>query len=204
MRRSSRLAGAALLLIAGLAAACTDGGTAPQGGDGPWALNGLAPAPIGAPVQNSIDAPPSKGAAKILGVAALSGTDVVLSVRDGTCQVALLPDSLTEPTTTAPTSLGSPRPAGRTGSSDSHQKFPGNVLEGKYTLASSQMQPFTFATVGCSEKAMTVKIEGAGESSQMKNKSGDSLRFWQEGQSVVLAVGLPEAIHRPGSEHRTS
>ncbi|RKT18984.1 hypothetical protein BX285_3424 [Streptomyces sp. 1114.5] len=115
MRRSNRLVGTALLPTAGLATARTGGGTAPQGGDGPWALNGLVATSASEPIQRSIDARPSKGAAKVLGIAGISGTDVILSVRDGACQVALLPDSLTEPTTTAPTSLGSPRPTGRTG-----------------------------------------------------------------------------------------
>ncbi|MFJ7913187.1 hypothetical protein [Kitasatospora sp. NPDC096204] len=203
MRRSSWLAGTILLLTAGLATACTNGDTPPQGGDGPWALDGLAATSVDGPIQRSIDAPPSKGVAKILGVAGISGTNVILSVRDGACQVALLPAVLTESTTTAPTSLGSPRPAGRTGSSDSRQEFPGTILEGKYTLASARLDPFKFATVGCSEKAMTVRIEGVGEAS-MQKKSGDSLQLWKESQDAVLAVGFPEAIHGPVLEHSTS
>ncbi|MFF2078379.1 hypothetical protein ACFVXG_26935 [Kitasatospora sp. NPDC058162] len=195
MRRSSRLAGAALLLTVGLATACTGGGgTGPQGGDGPWALNGLAATSASVPVQRTIDLLPAEGTAKILGVAEISGTDVILSVRGGVCQVTLLPDSLTEPTTTAPASVGAPRPAGHVGASDAHQDFPGTVLDGKYTVGSAQLQPFQFATVGCSEKAMAVRIEGIGESSPAK-KSGDSLLIWRQGQDAVIAVGLHEAIH---------
>ncbi|MFI8462132.1 hypothetical protein ACIGG8_42890, partial [Kitasatospora sp. NPDC085464] len=70
--------------------------------------------------------PPSKGAAKILGIARIADTDVILSVKDGACQAALLPASLAEPTTTAPTSVGSPRPAGHT-FSDAHEEFPGTI-----------------------------------------------------------------------------
>ncbi|MFI5645474.1 hypothetical protein [Kitasatospora sp. NPDC051705] len=161
-------------------------------------LDGLAATQAGVPIQRSIDLLPSEGAAKILGVAEISGTDVVLWVRGGVCQVALLPDSLTEPTATAPTAVGAPRPAGHAGSSDAHQEFPGTVLDGKYTAASAQLQPFRFATVGCSEKAMSVKIEGVGNSLPAK-KSGDSLQLWREGQNAVLAVGLPEAIHGPAN-----
>ncbi|MFJ3787096.1 hypothetical protein [Kitasatospora sp. NPDC090091] len=202
MRRSSRLAGTALLLTAGLATACTSGGTKPQGRDEPWALNGLAATSASVPIQRSIDLMPTEGAAKILGVAEISGTDVVLWVRGGACNVALLPDSLTAPTATAPTSVGSPRPTGH-GSSDAHQEFPGTILDGKYTTASARMDPFQFATVGCSEKAMTVKIEGIGESAPVK-KAGDSLQLWREGSNAVIAVGLPEAIRGPGPGHGSS
>ncbi|MFJ9461601.1 hypothetical protein ACIRST_41840 [Kitasatospora sp. NPDC101447] len=154
------------------------------------------------PIQRSIDAPPSKGAAKILGIAGIADTDVILSVKDGACQAALLPASLAEPTTTAPTSVGSPRPAGHA-FSDAHKEFPGTILDGKYTVASAQLQPYQFATVGCSEKAMAVKIEGVGESLPMK-KSGDSLQLWREGQNAVIVVGLPEAIHGPAPKQSAS
>ncbi|MEU9045232.1 MULTISPECIES: hypothetical protein [unclassified Kitasatospora] len=156
--------------------------------------------PVGASIQGSIDAPPFKGVAKILGVAGISGTDVVLSVRDGVCQVALLPGSLAEPTTAAQTVLGSSRPAGDTGSSDAHQQFPGTVLDGKYTVATARMEPFTFATVGCSEKAMAVRMEGVGDSAALQKKAGDSLQLWREAQGAVIAVGLPEAIHRSAAD----
>ncbi|MFD5466070.1 hypothetical protein ACFWIQ_25025 [Kitasatospora sp. NPDC127059] len=120
---------------------------------------------------------------------------VVLAVRNGSCQVALLPDGLAEPTATAPDSVGSSRPA--PGSfADTHVDFPGKVLAGTYTVASAQLSPFTFTTLGCGEKAMTVKVEGIGGSAQVHRRSGDSLRSWKDGADVVLAVGTPEAIHR--------
>ncbi|MFF7993408.1 hypothetical protein ACFZDG_26880 [Kitasatospora xanthocidica] len=202
MRRSRRLASTVLLLTAGIATACTSEGTQPHGGDGPWTLNGLVATAAGATIQRSIDAPPSKGTAKILGIAGVADTDVILSVKDGVCQVTPLPASLTEPTGTAPTSVGAPRPAGHA-SSDAHQEFPGTILDGKYTAASAQLQPFQFATVGCSEKAMAVQIEGIGGALPMK-KSGDSLQVWREGQNAVIAVGLPEAIHGQAPKQSTS
>ncbi|MBD0693020.1 hypothetical protein BG452_40040 [Streptomyces sp. CBMA123] len=196
MRRSSRFLGAvSLVATAVLAAACTDDGTAPQQGSGPWFLDATAAAPADAVVQRSIDAPPAKGTAKILGIADVSGTSVVLSVRNGTCQVALLPDGLTEPTSTAPDSVGSPRPSASS-FADTHGDFPGNVLAGTYTQASAQLIPFKFMTLGCGEKAMTVKMEGIGSSAQVQKKTGDSLRSWKNGTDVVLAVGTPEAIHQ--------
>ncbi|WP_459651169.1 hypothetical protein [Kitasatospora sp. Ki12] len=165
-------------------------------------LNGLVATSAGAPIQRSIDAPPSQGTAKILGIAGIADTDVILSVKDGVCQVALLPAALTEPTTTAPASVGSPRPAGHN-SSDAHEEFPGTVLDGKYTAASARLEPFQFATVGCSEEAMAVTVEGIGESLPVK-KAGDSLRLWREGQNAVIAVGLPEAVRGPAPKQSTS
>ncbi|MFB7616494.1 hypothetical protein [Kitasatospora sp. NPDC056181] len=198
MRRSSRFVGAVVLLAsAALAAACTSSGKAPQAEDAPWALDGLAATSAGLPIQGSVDAPPAKGVAKILGVAEVAGTNVVLAVRNGNCQVSLLPDRLTEPTTTAPASVGSQRPAVGSVFSDSHQEFPGNVLAGKYTQASAQISPFKFTAVGCSEKAMVARVEGVGESVEIRNKAGDSLRSWREGQDAVLTVGAPEAVSRP-------
>ncbi|WP_406192367.1 hypothetical protein OH807_00800 [Kitasatospora sp. NBC_01560] len=165
-------------------------------------MDGLVATSVDAPIQRSIDAPPSTGVAKILGTAGIAGTDVILSLRDGTCQVALLPTSLSEPTAAAPASVGSPRPAGHA-FSDTHQEFPGKILDGKYTAASTRLDPFQFATVGCSEKAMAVKIEGTGGSVPVK-KSGDSLHLWREGQGTVFIVGLPEAIHWPAPEQSSS
>ncbi|MFI9323250.1 hypothetical protein ACIGXI_26205 [Kitasatospora aureofaciens] len=187
-----------LVATAVLTAACTDHGTTPQQQSGPWLLDATAAAPVDSVVQRSIDAPPAKGTAKILGIADVSGTSVVLAVRNGTCQVALLPDGLTEPTTTAPDSFGSERPTASS-SADTHLVFPGNVLAGIYTQASAQLVPFKFMTLGCGEKAMTVKIEGIGSSAQVKKKTGDSLRSWKNGPDVLLAVGTPEAIQAPTS-----
>ncbi|MFE5586915.1 hypothetical protein [Kitasatospora sp. NPDC056531] len=196
MRQSSRLLGTvSLVATAVLAAACTDDGTAPQQESGSWFLDATAAAPADAVIQHSIDAPPAKGTAKILGIADVSGTSVVLSVRNGTCQVALLPDGLTEPTATAPDSVGSPRPTASS-FADTHVDFPGNVLAGTYTQASAQLSPFKFMTLGCGEKAMTVKMEGIGSSAQVHKKTGDSLRSWKNGPDVVLAVGTPEAIRQ--------
>ncbi|MFB8236855.1 hypothetical protein ACFC58_09910 [Kitasatospora purpeofusca] len=121
---------------------------------------------------------------------------MVLTVRNDTCQVAFLTAPLTEAAATAPTSVGARRPTGSV-YSDSHQGFPGNVLTGKYTLASAQFPPFEFVTVGCSEKAMTVRVEGAGTSAEARNKAGDSLKTWRDGQDIVVTVGRPEAIRRP-------
>ncbi|MFJ2191850.1 hypothetical protein ACIOJE_28595 [Kitasatospora sp. NPDC087861] len=124
-------------------------------------MDGLAATSAAPAVQRSIDALPARGTAKILGIAEVSGIDVVLAIRNGTCQVSLLPDGLAEPTSTAPDSLGSQRPTVGGGFSDAHRDFPGSVLAGTYTQASAEMTPFTFVTVGCSEKAMAVRIEGA-------------------------------------------
>ncbi|MFF9646241.1 hypothetical protein [Kitasatospora aureofaciens] len=195
MRRSSRFLGAvSLVATAVLTAACTDDGTPPQQQSGPWFLDATAAAPVDSVVQRSIDAPPAKGTAKILGIADVSGTSVVLSVRNGTCEVALLTDGLTEPTATAPDSVGSPRPTAS--SADTHVDFPGNILAGTYTQASAQLVPFKFMTVGCGEKAMTVKVEGIGSSTQVEKKTGDSLRSWKNGTDVVLTVGTPEAVRQ--------
>ncbi|MEU4115447.1 hypothetical protein AB0F71_13235 [Kitasatospora sp. NPDC028055] len=198
MRRSSRFLGAAsLVATAVLAAACTDDGTAPapQQESGPWFLEATAAAPADAVVQRSIDAPPAKGTAKILGIADVSGTSVVLAVRNGTCQVAVLPDGLTDPTATAPDSVGAPRPTASS-FADTHVDFPGNVLAGTYTQASAQLSPFKFTALGCGEKAMAVRLEGAGKSAEARKKAGDSLRLWKNGADLVLAVGTPEAVHQ--------
>ncbi|MFD9067919.1 hypothetical protein ACFVZ3_41140 [Kitasatospora purpeofusca] len=195
-RRPLRLAGAAVLLTAAaLATACTgDGATPPEAG-APWALDGLAAAPAASAVQASLDAPPAKGTAKILGIAEVEGTDVVLAVKNDICQVAFLTASPTGAAATAATSVGAQRPTGSV-YSDSHQGFPGNVLTGKHTQASAQFPPFRFVAVGCSEKAMAVRVEGAGASADVRNTAGDSLRIWRDGQDLVMAVGNPEAIRR--------
>lgn len=197
MRRPFRFGGAAVLLAAAvLATACTgDGATSPRE-DASWALEGLAAVPAGQPLQGSVDAPPAKGTAKILGIAEVEGTDVVLAVRNDICEVSFLTARPTGETPTARGSVGSQRPSGSV-HSDTHQEFPGNVLAGEYTQASTQIPPFTFVAVGCSEKAMAVRIEGAGASVEAGSRAGDSLRVWRDGQDMVLTVGNPEAIHRP-------
>ncbi|MCX4758926.1 hypothetical protein [Kitasatospora purpeofusca] len=196
MGRPLRLAGAAVLLAAAaLVTACTGDGTTPSEAGAPWALDGLAAAPVAPSVQASVDAPPAKGTAKILGIAEVEGTDVVLAVRNDICEVAFLAAPLTGAAATAPISVGAQRPTGSV-YSDSHQGFPGNVLTGKYTQASAQFPPLRFVAVGCSEKAMAVRVEGAGASGEARKKAGDSLRTWRDGQDLVMTVGNPEAIHR--------
>ncbi|MEK2490902.1 hypothetical protein WN990_15205 [Kitasatospora purpeofusca] len=193
-RRPLRLAGAAVLLVAAaLATACTGDGTTPSAADAPWALDGLAAAPADPAVRASVDAPPTEGTAKILGIAEVEGTDVVLAVRNDTCQVAFLTAPLTEAAAIA--SVGAQRPTGSV-YSDTHQGFPGSVLTGKYTQATAQFPPFAFVAVGCSERAMAVRIEGAGTSAEARNKAGDSLRTWRDGQDIVMTVGNPGAIRR--------
>ncbi|MFD9591976.1 hypothetical protein ACFWA9_04355 [Kitasatospora sp. NPDC059973] len=194
-----------VLATAALATACTSSGTAPRAENAPWTLDGLAATPVDLPIQGSVDAPPAKGVAKILGIAEIAGTDVVLAVRNGTCQVSLLPDQLTEPASTAPATIGSQRPAAVAGAfSDAHQEFPGSVLAGKYTQASGQISPFKFTTVGCSEKAMVARIEGVDGTVEIRKKAGDSLKSWREGQDAVLAVGASEAIRQPAPASDTS
>ncbi|MET8704648.1 hypothetical protein ABZW10_38190 [Kitasatospora sp. NPDC004723] len=197
MRRPFRFAGATVLLAAAvLATACTGDGKTSAGGDTSWALEGLAAVPAGLPLQGSVDAPPAKGTAKILGIAKVEEVDVVLAVRNDTCEVSFLTVPPTEATPTVRGSVGSQRPFGSV-YSDVHQGFPGNVLAGKYTQASAQIPSFTFVAVGCSEKAMAVRIEGAGASVEDGSRAGDSLRAWRDGQDMVLTVGNPGAIHRP-------
>ncbi|MFE6869645.1 hypothetical protein ACFVFS_24215 [Kitasatospora sp. NPDC057692] len=197
MRRPLRFAGATVLLaVAVLAAACTGDGKTSPGGDASWALEGLAAVPAGVPLQGTVDAPPAKGTAKILGIAKVQEADVVLAVRNDTCEVSFLTAPPTETTPTLRGSVGSQRPSGSV-QSDVHQGFPGNVLAGKYTQASAQILPFTFVAVGCSEKAMAVRIEGAGASVEDGSRAGDSLRAWRDGQDMVLTVGNPGAIHQP-------
>ncbi|MFF3113560.1 hypothetical protein ACFVSN_30745 [Kitasatospora sp. NPDC057904] len=157
-------------------------------------MDATAAAPADPAVQRSIDAPPAKGKAKILGIADVAGTSVILAIRNDTCQVAFLPDGATVPTTAALASIGSQRPAAGS-SADIHVEFLGSVLVGKYTQATGQMVPFKFTTIGCGEKSMAVKIEGAGDSASVQKKSGDSLRFWRTGSDVMLAAGALEAIH---------
>ncbi|MFF1796243.1 hypothetical protein ACFVXQ_18820 [Kitasatospora sp. NPDC058263] len=194
-----------VLATAALATACTSGGTTPQAENEPWTLDGLAAAPVDLPIQGSVDAPPAKGVAKILGVAEIAGTDVVLAVRNDTCQVSLLPDRLTEPTSTTPATVGAQRPAVTGGAfSNGHQEFPGSVLLGKYTQASGRISPFKFTTLGCSEKAMVARIEGVGGTVEIGKKAGDSLKFWREGQGAVLAVGDSEAIRQSAPASDTS
>ncbi|WP_406114938.1 hypothetical protein [Kitasatospora purpeofusca] len=196
MGRPLRLAGAAVLLTAAaLATACTGDGATPSEAGAPWALDGLAAAPADPFVQASVDAPPAKGTAKILGIAEVEGIDVVLAVRNYICEVAFLTVPLTQAAATAAASVGAERPTGSV-YSDSHQGFPGNVLTGKHTQASAQFPPLRFAAVGCSEKAMAVRVEGAGASAGTRNKAGDSLRIWRDGQDLVMTVGNPEAIRR--------
>ncbi|MEV6979180.1 hypothetical protein [Kitasatospora sp. NPDC093806] len=123
---------------------------------------------------------------------------MILAVRNDTCQVSFLAARPTDATTTAPTSVGSQRPSAGV-SSDSHQGFPGDVLTGKHTQASAQIPLLGFVTVGCSEKAMAVRVEGAAVSAGVRNKAGDSLKSWRDGQDIVVTVGDPEAIRRPDS-----
>ncbi|MQS16668.1 hypothetical protein F7Q99_31895 [Streptomyces kaniharaensis] len=131
MWQSSGILGTVVVVAtAVLATACTDNGAAAQEEQGSWALNGMAAASADPAVQRSIDAPPAKGTAKILGIAEVPGASVVLAVRNGTCQVAFLPDGLSAPTATAPVSVGSQRPtAGSFVGTD--LEFPGSVLIGK-------------------------------------------------------------------------
>ncbi|MGW2255158.1 hypothetical protein ACWCXH_33975 [Kitasatospora sp. NPDC001660] len=199
MRRPVRFA-VAVALLAAATAACTDDG-APQGKGTPpaWPLDGLAAAPVDSAIQSAVDAPPAKAPTKVLGVARISATDVVLALRNNTCQALFLPDKTTGQVTTAPTSIGAQRPEAGTASSDNHDQFPGTVLAGTYTQASSPMEPFAFVTLGCSEKGMVLKIEGAGESAQVQKKAGDSLRSWTSGRDVLVAVGAADAIQASGS-----
>ncbi|MFE6747755.1 hypothetical protein ACFVGM_18015 [Kitasatospora purpeofusca] len=196
-RRRLPLTGAAVLLVtAALVTACTDDGATLSEPGTPWALDGLAAAPAAPSVQAGVDAPPARGTAKILGIAEVAGTDVVLAVRNDICQVAFLTAPPTAEAATAAAIVGAQRPTGSV-HSDSHQGFPGNVLTGKYTQASAQSPPLRFVDVGCSEKAMAVRVEGAGASAEALKKAGDSLRIWRDGQDIVVTVGHPEAIRRP-------
>ncbi|WP_329926164.1 hypothetical protein [Streptomyces sp. SP17BM10] len=142
-----------------------------------------------AAVQGGIDAPPAKGRAKVLGVARVSGTDVVLALRNGICEAAFLPAGSVGPTTTAPASFGAQRPVGGDGDSDSHGQYPGTVLAGHYTRATSLMEPFAFADLGCSEDGMALRLEGVGESEPVRKVTGDSLTHWRSGRDVLMTVG---------------
>ncbi len=121
---------------------------------------------------------------------------MVLAVRNDICEVSFLTARPAGEAPTAYGSVGSQRPSGSV-HSDTHQEFPGSFLAGEYTQASTQIPPFTFVAVGCSEKAMAVRIEGAGASVEAGSRAGDSLRVWRDGQDMVLTVGNPEGIHRP-------
>ncbi|MEV7598116.1 hypothetical protein AB0O91_12140 [Kitasatospora sp. NPDC089797] len=65
---------------------------------------------------------------------------------------------------------------------------------GEYTVASMQADPFAFAELGCSERAMAVRVEGVDDSAQLRKTTGDSLRYWKSGRYVVVAVGAADAI----------
>ncbi|MER7850776.1 hypothetical protein ABTZ03_43390 [Kitasatospora sp. NPDC096077] len=68
---------------------------------------------------------------------------------------------------------------------------------GEYTVASIQANPFAFAELGCSERAMAVRVEGVDDSAQPRKTTGDSLRYWKSGRYVVVAVGAADAIKTP-------
>ncbi|SDT83307.1 hypothetical protein SAMN05216371_8127 [Streptomyces sp. TLI_053] len=197
MRRSFRFAGAAVLPVAAvLVTACTGDGVASPGADGSWALGGLAAVPAGQPLQATVDALPAEGSAKILGIAEVEGADVVLAIRNDICEVLFMAARSAGATPAVRSSFGAQRPSG-SDRSDSHQGFPGDVLAGESTQATSQSPPLRFAALGCSERAMAVRIEGAGAAAESGGRAGDSLRAWRDGQDLVLTVGSPEAIHRP-------
>ncbi|MEU8924586.1 hypothetical protein AB0D10_27195 [Kitasatospora sp. NPDC048545] len=207
MWRPARLVTATAVVIAA-AVACTGGG-APRGErtPAPWPLDGLAAAPVDAALQGGVDVLPVKGVpAKVLGVARISGSDVVLALRDDTCHAVFLPTGATGPAAapaSASTSLsiGAQRPAAGNAASDEHGLFPGTVLAGSYTQASSPVEPFAFAHIGCSEKGMALMIEGVDESAQVRKEAGDSLGCRRSGRDVLVTVGAADAIRavEPGT-----
>ncbi|MFF4815505.1 hypothetical protein ACFY2K_13070 [Kitasatospora sp. NPDC001309] len=154
-----------------------------------------------AAVQTGVDTLPGRNPAKVLGVARISGTDVVLAVRNGICLAAFLPLAPEGPTGTASVSFGAQRPAAGTDFSDDHQQLPGSVLTGPYTLAMSPVAPFTAATIGCSEKGIALKIEGVDGSAQVQKVAGDSLGYRKSGRDVLVTVGTSDAIQplEPGT-----
>ncbi|MEV7597289.1 hypothetical protein AB0O91_07860 [Kitasatospora sp. NPDC089797] len=201
MRRSVRLT-ITVAVLAAAASACTgDGEPRKDGTPPPWPLNGLAAAPVEAAVQNGIDIVPGTAPAKVLGVARISDTDVVLAVRDNICLTAFLPVTPAGPTGPAPISFGAQRPALGTGFSDDHEQFPGSALTGPYTVATSPAAPFATATVGCSEKGIALRIEGVDGATQVRKVAGDSLGFRKSGRDVVVTVGTADAIQvvEPGT-----
>ncbi|MFD8783430.1 hypothetical protein [Kitasatospora sp. NPDC059599] len=211
MWRRARLVTATAVVIAA-AVACTGGG-APRGErtPAPWPLDGLAAAPVDAALQGGVDVLPGRGVpAKVLGVARISGTDVVLALRDDTCHAVFLPSGATgPPAAAAPApasastslSIGAQRPAVGSAASDEHGLFPGTVLAGSYTQASSPVEPFAFAHIGCSEKGMALMIEGVDESAQVRKEAGDSLGCRRSGRDVLVTVGAADAIRavEPGT-----
>ncbi|MFJ4192390.1 hypothetical protein [Kitasatospora sp. NPDC089509] len=160
----------------------------------PGAVDGLAAAPVEASVQAGIDTVPGTAQAKVLGVARISETDVVLAVRNNICLSAFLPDARTGPTGTASISFGAQRPAVGADFSDDHQQLPGSVLTGPYTLAKSPAAPFTTATIGCFEKGIALRIEGVDGSAQVRKIAGDSPGYLKTGRYVLLTVGTSDAI----------
>ncbi|MFI6449503.1 hypothetical protein [Kitasatospora sp. NPDC050543] len=197
MHRSKRFVSAAAALAAVLTAACTaTGSTTPTDNyaTGPWALDQVTGAPASSLLHASVDAPPAKGQAKILGLVEVAGVNIALTLRGNSCEAYILSTSLAEPMTTGPTGFGAQRPARGTPSSDEHQSYPGTVLSGTYTQASGTTSPyFDYLSLGCSEKSMSVKVEGVPSDAQAV-AIGDSTRVWRQGRDLLVTVGQPEGL----------
>ncbi|MFD8749756.1 hypothetical protein ACFV0O_02025 [Kitasatospora sp. NPDC059577] len=99
-------------------------------------------------LQGGVDVLPVKGVpAKVLGVARISGTDVVLALRDDTCHAVFLPSGATGPAAAAPapastsTSIGAQRPAVGPGCREvavGREAGAGHRLAGRLTVQPAQ------------------------------------------------------------------
>lgn len=158
MQRLKLSAGAAVMATAALAAACTS--STPSGTPASWKLAELPTVQAAPTIQATIDAPPSNGHAKMVGLVDIGEVSLVLAVRGDFCEAYLVSDIPGKNLPTAPTSVGAKRPSPAE-SSDSHDAFPGSALSGRYTQGHILASPyFGYVDLGCSEEAIAVRVQG--------------------------------------------
>ncbi|MEV6212024.1 hypothetical protein [Kitasatospora sp. NPDC051914] len=187
--RSKTSVGAAAVLAAALAACTPASPPPPDGPKGPWALEQLAPAPVTPDVQAAADAPPATGHAKIIGLADLPGARIVLALRAGRCEALLLPPATAPAGGAGAASFGAPRPIGEISPTVDRKEFPGGIIETPYSRSSGISTPyFDYLSLGCSENAMAVRLEGA-PAKESATTLGDSVQTWRDGRYFYITAG---------------
>ncbi|GLW74500.1 hypothetical protein Kpho02_67980 [Kitasatospora phosalacinea] len=186
-----RWASAAALAAAALAAACTAQPSSHKSTQpaptGSWALQSVKPAVVDPELQSQIDALPAASGSRILGVADIAGSRLVIAVRGDTCQALTL--SVTGHAGTGPSAISAPRPNVADAAPKAHKEFPGNLLAGPYTQVSGVAEPyFQYVTMGCSENEIAVRLEGFDPNEGVSLK-GDGARSWVEGKYLYVTIG---------------
>ncbi|GLW59509.1 hypothetical protein Kpho01_75190 [Kitasatospora phosalacinea] len=188
---SKRWASAAAVVAAALAAACTAQPPPHKNAQPyptePWALQLVKPATVDPELQAELDKFPPTSTSRILGVAKIAGSRLVIAVQGNTCQ-ALTLSSATGSNDFSPSVIGVSRPASTDSTIQGHADFPGNLLAGPYAKSGGIATPyFQYVTIGCSENEIAVQVEGADPTAKI-SLSGDAARSWVEGKYLYVAV----------------